>query len=142
MSPNGHAALQLLALDPVAAPKPDTGTPIVVDVGDAMAEAVAGICCGMAEFQNVGRLTTETKAVNGDRIAVLAMAMLAHGGSDADFFDRARVAARCEVRRRFDPEGFNAAEVDAATEFCIGAVFEIVTRVVETERAWRVAHAN
>jgi hypothetical protein len=158
MPPNGHA-LRLDEVEPTE--KSDTATPIEitpaataaptkpitidVDVGNVAANAAVWVCCGLGEYQASGRLTVQTRATGGERLAPLAMALLAYTGSDDDFYRRARGAARRALRQYFD-DNFLAAHVpegvDAAIELALDGTFEIVDRVVTAERLHRAAHAN
>ena len=149
MPPNGHAlALEFNPdeLEAAVAPKPDAAAPILVDldVGDAVAAAVGGLGSGVVEYCN-GGLTVQTKAAGGERLAKLAMAMLAYTGPDADFLAEARAAGRGVLLRNFDSDSSHAyspAKIDRLIGVYIDGVFEVVVRVVETERAFRIAMAN
>ena len=140
---NGHAALRVsVELEPIATPKSDAGAPIEIDVGVELANVAAWLCTGLTEFRN-GGLSPKTKAAGGERMVPLALAMLAFTGPDGDFLDRARVAGRAVLRQNFELDRpCSSAETDAVIEFYIDGVFEVLTKVVETERAFRIAMAN
>jgi hypothetical protein len=143
--PNGVAALHL-----VPAPKSKdaaVGKPggIEVALGAAVADAVVVFYQAIFDQQEAGAIAPATTAAGGSRIAAIALLQLDHEGGDVDFVAQAHRAGKCELRRYFDADVFQqhgVGEVDTALDAAIDSVFEIVGKVVQTERVYRAAWAN
>ena len=149
-NPAAAAPIEITPAATAAPTKPDAGSrPIRIDIGELTAAAAAGLACGLGEYWDAGCTTPETKSWGGERIAVLAVALLYYTGpNDDDFLCQARVAGRHELRQRFDRvdsdffQAYSVAEADAALDYYIDSALEIVVRVVTAERQFRAMHAN
>ena len=127
----------------VVAPTPQVGDRDPDRPGDGRRHSGHGV--GDTEFQQAGRLDPAAKAAGGVKLARVSMLMLDHAGGDDDFTRKARAAAKPLLRAHLDAEFFRRhtpEQGDAALDFYIDSVFEVVTRAVADERVFRAAMAN
>jgi hypothetical protein len=131
---NGAAAA-LVELDPVTIPAQEK------ELGEATAAAVAVLCAAVQSYAHAGELTREIKSMGSERIARVARLQLDHEGGDQDFIAMARRAGMQVLRQRLNG-AFDPAQCDATLDFYLDNLFDIVSRVVRDERAFRAAAAH
>ena len=130
---NGVAALHLVS-EPASDPRQE-------EIGAATAAAATMIACAIEDCRQGGSLAPATKAVGADRLTKVAMLMLAHEGGDDDFIATAHRAGKEILRQRLNG-AFSPEAADGVLDFYISGLFEIVTRTVAVERAYRAAAAH
>ena len=132
---NGAHALLLLAPEPASDPKQE-------EIGAATAAAATMIACAVEDCRQGGSLAPTTKAVGAHRLTKVAMLMLAHEGGDDDFIATAHRAGKEILRQRLNGSNISPEAADGVLDFYINGLFEIVTRTVADERAYRAAAAH
>jgi hypothetical protein len=148
MPKNGVAVALPPELDPSVSTSNDSApNSIETTIGVAMVDAVAVLAWGMHDWQYHGTLAPETREAAGSPLVRLTLLQLDHESGDADFVALARQAGRRELRRLcaadislFQRHGQVA--VDAAVDFYINGILEIVGNAVRDERAIRAAWAS
>jgi len=126
----------------IALPLAEEPTPAQEEViGQAIASATTALCFALLELQQDGRLDPATREAGGNRVAKVATLMLDHALGDQDFLSTARAQGKVQLRRYLNGS-FAPAQSDAALDFHIDNLLEIVTRVVADERVFRRAAAN
>jgi hypothetical protein len=122
------------------------GKPIEVEIGEAVAAAVTTFYQAAIAQQETGLLPPAIIAAGGSRIAAIALLQLDHAGGDSDFVARAHRDGKRELHRYLGDTGLfqrcGPDEVDMVLDVAIDSVFEIVTKVVRDERAFRAAWAH
>jgi hypothetical protein len=143
MPSNGVAVR--LAPEPAPA-NPSTQEDIETAIGEATASAVTTFYQGAIAQQETGLLPPAIIAAGGSRIAAIALLQLDHELGDDDFFRRAHEQGKCVLHRYLGDadlfQRYAPGEVDKALDVAIDSIFEIVTKVVKDERAFRAAWAH
>jgi hypothetical protein len=148
---NGKSAAALLppAAEPLTVSTSTDSVPnsIETEIGAAVVDAAAVLAAGLFDYQQNGRLDSATREAAGSPLTKLAQLQLAHESGDPDFVALAREAGRRELRRLCDVDlslfqRHGAAAVDAAVDFYIDGVLEIVGRTVRDERSLQAAWAS
>jgi hypothetical protein len=148
---NGSAARSLPALElpptPTTASTEPPATDLETTIGAVVADAVAVLAWGLNDCWRCGSLTPENREAAGGPLTKLALMQLAHESGDLDFVALAREAGRRELRRVCDADvslfqRHGSAAVDAAVDFYINGILEIVGNAVRDERAIRAAWAS
>ena len=138
---NGAAVALHLVLDP-----PATETAVAAaEIGQATAAAAVAMAWGILSYHQAGRLDPAAKEAGGTKLARVSVLMLDHADGDDDFTRKARAAAKPLLRAHLDAgffQRYSPEQGDAALDFYIDSVFEVVTRTVADERAFRAAMAN
>jgi hypothetical protein len=146
---NGAAVARLVPPSARATADKPAAAPAVagieVELGRAVASAATAVARAMLDYGAFGVMDSETKEAGGSRIARVATLQLDHKEGDLDFIARARNAGRRELRQCIDADFYRQHRPEhcaAAIDFYLDAVFEVVAKVVEDERAFRAAWAN
>ena len=143
---NGHAVRLPLELAPAPESKDvPPPTPSAGIIGTAVANAVTVFCQAAIDQQENGAIAPAIIAAGGDRIAAIALLQLDYAGGDIDFTRKAHEQGKCVLHRYLDANLFRQhgpGEVDKVLDMAIDSVFEIVSKVVKTERTFRAAWAN
>ena len=133
--PNGVAALARLEHTPEDAPpanKPDAVSSGIELVGEAIASAATMLCFALLKQQN-GKLTNETRAAGGERVAKLVELVLS---GEVDLTS-ARTAGKQVLRQYLDADFFrrySTEQGEEALDSILSELFKIVDRVVAFER--------
>jgi hypothetical protein len=140
---NGSAALKLLAPEPPPDEHSEPSAP--AELGLAVAGATAVLCRAMFDYRQNGELDPQVREAGGSGIAKVATWQLDHGLGDLEFAAVARQQGKIQLRQHLNTDFFrhnSPAEVEAALDFYIDSLLEMVSRVVKDERAFRAAWAN
>jgi hypothetical protein len=148
---NGKFATALLPpdLEPLTVSASTDSAPNSIEtaIGVAVAGAAAVLAAGLFDYQQNGRLDPATREAAGSPLVRLAQLQLNYEFGDSDFVALARQAGRRELRRLCDCDislfqRHTSAAVDAAVDFYIAGVLEIVGNAVRGERAIQAAWAS
>jgi hypothetical protein len=147
---NGAAAKLPLASELSITPtssNDSTPRPTEIEIGVAVADAAAVLARGMHDCWHHGKIAPETREAAGNPLTKLALMQLDHEFGDSDFVALARQAGRRELRRLCDADislfqRHGQVAVDAALDFYIDGILEIVGAAVRDERIVRAAWAS
>jgi hypothetical protein len=140
---NGASAA--LLLEPTSAPAATDVPPAATELGIAVAAATTAICQAMDDYWHCGTLDPAIKDQGGTRIAKVATWQLDHELGELEFAAAARAQGKAQLRRYIDANFYQqhgAVAVEAALDFYIDSLLEMVSRVVRDERVFRATRAN
>ena len=140
---NGSTALKLLAPEPPPDQHSEPSAP--AELGLAVADATAVLCRAMFDHRQNGELDPQVREAGGSGIAKVATWQLDRGLDDYEFAAMAREQGKIQLRQHINTDFYrqhSAVAVEAALDFYINSLLEMVSRVVKDERAFRAAWAN
>jgi hypothetical protein len=126
-----------LEIEASAEPSTDARTPIELEIGEAVASAVTGLCYSLTEYWQRGRLLPETRDLEASRLARVVELQLAHERGDFDFKVVAHTQAAPLLHHAFDAsffQRFGVGDRDKALAFYIDEMLAIASKVVAIER--------